>query len=171
MLCWKDKSLHLGLVNKRVDGAVSMYAIWRACIRLVVTLKINCNTIFGYRIYSRFRYSIKYFDRETFHFVVKCLCQKISIVLHQQLRSGISEISHMLVWLYTTKWLKKMDTIGNCQRPVFSLRVSQHMHNITHLWKFELNWSSRLRENNKRQNTLVSRSCVLSDACFRDLKF
>ena len=26
--------------------------------------------------------------------------------------------------------LKTLDTIGNCQRPVFSLRVSQHMHKI-----------------------------------------
>ena len=34
--------------------------------------------------------------------------------------------------------LKTMDTSGNCQRTVFSLRVSQHMHKITNLWKFEL---------------------------------
>ena len=27
--------------------------------------------------------------------------------------------------------LKPVDTIGNCQRPVFSLGVSQHMHKIT----------------------------------------
>ena len=36
---------------------------------------------------------------------------------------------------------KTLDTIGNCQRPVFSLGVSQHMHKITNLWKFELNRS------------------------------
>ena len=36
--------------------------------------------------------------------------------------------------------LKRMDTIGNCQRPVFSLGVAQHMHKQTNLWKFELNW-------------------------------
>ena len=29
--------------------------------------------------------------------------------------------------------LKTMDTIGNCQRPVFTLGVSQHMHKITNL--------------------------------------
>ena len=28
--------------------------------------------------------------------------------------------------------LKTLDTIGNCQRRVFSLAVSQHMHKITH---------------------------------------
>ena len=47
-------------------------------------------------------------------------------------------------------WLKTLDNIGNCQRPVFLLGVSQHMHKITNLWKFELNWSSKLRDNNER---------------------
>ena len=31
--------------------------------------------------------------------------------------------------------LKAVDTIGNCQSPVFSLGVSQHMHDITKLVK------------------------------------
>ena len=39
--------------------------------------------------------------------------------------------------------LKAVATFGNCQRPVFSLAVSQHMHKITNLWKFELNRSSK----------------------------
>ena len=43
-----------------------------------------------------------------------------------------------------------MDTIGNCQRPVFSLGVSQHMDKITNLRKFELDWSSELRDNYER---------------------
>ena len=60
--------------------------------------------------------------------------------------------------------LKTRDTIGNSQRLVFSLGVSQHMHKITKLWKFELNWSSELRGINERKNTLVTRR-------FRDLKF
>ena len=55
--------------------------------------------------------------------------------------------------------------IGNCQRPVFSLSVSQHMHKITNLLKkLWLSWSSKLRDNNGRKNTLVKRRCVLSDA-------
>ena len=66
---------------------------------------------------------------------------------------------------------KTVDTIGNCQRPVFSLGVSQNMQKITNLWKLELNWSSKLRDNNERKNTLVTQSCVLADAWFRDLKF
>ena len=47
------------------------------------------------------------------------------------------------------------------QRPVFSLGVSQHMHKITNLWKFELDWSSELRDNYERKNTLITRSCML----------
>ena len=42
-------------------------------------------------------------------------------------------------------------TFGNCQRPVFSHGVSQHKHKITNLWKFELNWSSKLRGNDERK--------------------
>ena len=50
-----------------------------------------------------------------------------------------------------TDLLKTVDTIGNCQRPVFSLSVSQHMHKITNLWKFEIDWSSELRDNYERK--------------------
>ena len=64
---------------------------------------------------------------------------------------------------------KDLDTIGNCQRPVSSLGVPQHMHKIN-LWKIDLNWSSKLRDNNGRKNTLVTQSCVLSDAWFGDRK-
>ena len=46
--------------------------------------------------------------------------------------------------------LKTLDTIGNCQRLVFTVGVSQHLHEITNLWKFELNRSSKLRDNNER---------------------
>ena len=49
------------------------------------------------------------------------------------------------------QWLKTVDTIGNFQRPVFSLPVSHHMHEIINLWKFELNRSSKLRDNNARK--------------------
>ena len=36
--------------------------------------------------------------------------------------------------------LHALDTIGDCQRPVFSLGVFQHnVHKITNLWTFELN--------------------------------
>ena len=46
--------------------------------------------------------------------------------------------------------LKAVDTIGNCQRLAFTVSVSQHMHKITNLWKFQLNRSSKLRDNNER---------------------
>ena len=60
--------------------------------------------------------------------------------------------------------LKTVDTIGNCQRPVFSLGVSQHMHNMTNLWKFERHRWPKLRDiNNGRKNPFVTQKCVLSD--------
>ena len=74
--------------------------------------------------------------------------------------NGFKRKSRKLLRIVT---IKDTDTIGNCQWTVFSLGVSQHMHKITNLWKFELNWSSKLRDNNERKNTL-------SDAWFRDLK-
>ena len=67
--------------------------------------------------------------------------------------------------------LKAVDTIGNCQRLAFTVGVSQHMHKITNLWKFELNRSSNLLDNNERKITLVTRNCVRLDGWFRDLKF
>ena len=36
--------------------------------------------------------------------------------------------------------LKTVDTISRRQRLAFTVSVSQHMHKITNLWKFELNW-------------------------------
>ena len=63
----------------------------------------------------------------------------------------------------TVVCLKTVDTIGNCHRLAFKVGVSQHMHKITNLCKFELNRSSKLRDKNERKNTLVTRSCVLSD--------
>ena len=44
---------------------------------------------------------------------------------------------------YNSTYLKTLDTFGNCQRRVFSLGVSQHVHKITDRWKFELNLSSK----------------------------
>ena len=66
---------------------------------------------------------------------------------------------------------KAVDTIGNCQRLAFTVGVSQHMHKIKNLWKFELNRSSNLRDNNERKNTLVTQTCVRLDGWFRDHKF
>ena len=61
--------------------------------------------------------------------------------------------------------LKPVDTNGNCQRHVFLLGVSQQMHKITKLGNIELNyWLSKLRDNNERKDSLVTRSCVLLDA-------
>ena len=60
-----------------------------------------------------------------------------------------------------------MDTIDNCQRLVFKVGVSQHMYKITHLYKFELNRSLKLRDVNERKKTPLSHEVV----CFQMLDF
>ena len=44
------------------------------------------------------------------------------------------------------------------------------MHKITNLWKFELDWSSKLQKNNGRKLPSCT-SCVLLDAWIRDLSW
>ena len=56
--------------------------------------------------------------------------------------------------------LKPVDTIGKCQIPVFSLGVPQHMHKITNQWKFELDWSSELRDNYERKTHCHMKLCA-----------
>ena len=57
----------------------------------------------------------------------------------------------LLDWIIHVQ-LKKVDTIGNCQRLAATVGVSQHnMHKIMKLWKFELNLSSNLRDINERK--------------------
>ena len=62
---------------------------------------------------------------------------------------------------------KAVDTIGNFQRLAFTVGVSQHMHEITNLWKFELNRSSKLWDNNERKihpyhTKLCAFTCLIS---------
>ena len=56
--------------------------------------------------------------------------------------------------------LKALDTIGNCQRRVSSLGVTQHMHKITNLWTFEFNIGRQSCQIKKHR--LVTRICALS---------
>ena len=77
--------------------------------------------------------------------------------------SSISKI-YIIIKRETHFIQRHWSTFGNCQRPVFSLGVSQQMHKITNIW------SSKLQDNNGRKNTLVTQSCVHSDAWFWDLK-
>ena len=62
-------------------------------------------------------------------------------------------------------WLKTLDTIGNCQRRVFTVGLSQHMHKITNLWKFELNRSSKLRDINERKKTTLGHTKLCAFRC------
>ena len=55
--------------------------------------------------------------------------------------------------------LKTLDTFGNCQRLVFSLGVSQHMHQITNMLKFGCQSCKRIMEEKYT-------SCVLSKLDF-----
>ena len=50
---------------------------------------------------------------------------------------------------------------GNCQRPVFSIGVSQHMHKITKLLKFGSQSCEIIME---EKTPLSKQSCVLSNA-------
>ena len=59
--------------------------------------------------------------------------------------------------------LKTLNTIRNCQRPVFSFGVSKHMHTKKPVKK-RTRWSSKLRDNNGRKITLA-------ELCFQMLDF
>ena len=67
---------------------------------------------------------------------------------HLRIQTGIGGFFSNIIWVIFThtciqsNYLKTVDNIGNCQRPVFSLGVSQPMHKITNLGQFELDWSS-----------------------------
>ena len=58
---------------------------------------------------------------------------------------------HLLNCSHVKGALKAVDTIGNCQRLASTVGVSQRMHKITNLQKFELNRSKNLRDNNERK--------------------
>ena len=70
-------------------------------------------------------------------------------------------------WMGINQWWlgsKRHWTFGNCQRPVFSLGVFQHMQKMTSLWKCWLNWSLKLQNNNKtKRKTPCRHNSVSSD--------
>ena len=55
--------------------------------------------------------------------------------------------------------IKTLDTIGNCQRPVFSLGGSQHMHKITTV-KVWAQLVAKLRDNESRKKIPLSNQVV-----------
>ena len=105
------------------------------------------------------------------------ICGKTSALAMQ--RSGFESHWSNFVWGFLSyfgkipskRCLKTVDTIGNCQRLVFTVGVSQHMHKIINLWKLSSIGRRSCEIIMKEKNTLVTRNCVLSDAWFRDLKF
>ena len=72
------------------------------------------------------------------------------------------ELSDDISWFC----LKPLDTFGKqyCPRP--TLRVSQHVYNITNLWKFRLNRSSESGENNGKTNPCF-RKLPCHDICLK----
>ena len=107
----------------------------------------------------RFPIKILNFSKWTLTFIFLSLYTKNSMILIWV--EGLSISSHRVngllfhngeTTLNIKYCLKTLDTFCNCQRPIFSLGVSQHMHKITNLWKFELSLSSKLmRDNNGRK--------------------
>ena len=63
------------------------------------------------------------------HFVCKININNLSN-FHPSLPSPPTRCLLELITHNIILYLKTLDTIGNCQRPVFSLVVSQHMHNL-----------------------------------------
>ena len=66
---------------------------------------------------------------------------------------------HSILWIWLDDW-RVLEDNGNCQRLVFSLGVSQHMHKISNLWKLELNWSSKFCEIILKEKTPLSHEVV-----------
>ena len=61
--------------------------------------------------------------------------------------------------------LKALHTFSNCQRPVFSCGVSQHMHRTVHLWQFDSIGCRFWRDNNGRKKY----NCHTKSCAFRCL--
>ena len=84
------------------------------------------------------------------------LPSQIGIVPHWCM-AGISSLRghgrfHVAKALSFERFLKTMDTIGNCSKTsLLTWCISTFMHKITNLWKFELVWSSELRDNYERK--------------------
>ena len=86
-----------------------------------------------------------------FYFHVSFLSRLINTETEKLIRKTALPSTVMYWYLSTFSRLKAADTIGKCQRLAFTVGVSQHMHKITNLWKFELNRSSNLQDNNERK--------------------
>ena len=119
------------------------------------------------------QYEIELFDTSSERDIV--IGQQLVYGGHASGTESFLEVSigHHLIWLLFSLLFS---FIKGVQPLVIVKDQSSHLVylniciNKTKLWKFELNWLSRLRDNNGRRNILVTRSCVLSDARFRDLK-
>ena len=70
-------------------------------------------------------------------FKVEFVLWKVKIKGQIKINNYIIEVNPyttIVIGSVITVWLKAVDTIGNCQKLVFTLGVSHHMHKITNLW-------------------------------------
>ena len=67
-------------------------------------------------------------------------------------------------------FVKTLDTIGYCQRPVFSLSVPQHSTKLKKTWKFELNWSRDNSGRKKKRHPYHTKLCAFSCSILRPQK-
>ena len=97
------------------------------------------------------------YTKKTARFATLQLICTVFIFYQNSLNKGIFVVNLLL---------KTLDTIGNCQRPVFSLGVSQHMHKITTCENLSLigRWSCEITT---KEKTPLSHE----DVCFQMLEF
>ena len=65
--------------------------------------------------------------------------------------------------------LKALDTFDNCQTPVFSLGVSQHMHKTTNLWTFLIKVIEVARDKWKKKRPFCTILCAFR--CLKNASF
>ena len=83
--------------------------------------------------------------------------EAVSVLIQERLMQG-GAVTADEVGVFLRRF-QTLDTIGNCQRPVFSLGVSQHKHKITNPVK---KFSLKLRYNNERKIPFLHEVCAFS---------
>ena len=83
--------------------------------------------------------------------------------------SGSEFLKGFLVQNHDTCFVTALDTFGNCQRPVFSLGVSQHGHKITNLWIGRRSCKRIMEEKTLLSHKLCAFRCLLSRPHLRSL--
>ena len=86
--------------------------------------------------------------------IIQCLCTIFWWIQYWN-KQCVPNVNNPCKHLFNPFKGTGVNLIGNSQRQVFSLSVSKYVHKITNLWKFGLNWSSKLHENDERKTPLL----------------